>query len=60
MDTPQYLHEIEKQTLKIYKIAEEARQKGFDPVSKVEIPLARGLAEKAGSLISAIYPQMEK
>jgi len=59
MNTQQYFREIENQTKKVYKVAEEARQKGLDPVSKVEIPLAKSLAEKVVSLISAIYPQME-
>ena len=59
MNTQQYFKTIEDQTKKIYKIAEQARAKGFDPVDKVEIPLARSLAEKVVGLISAIYPQME-
>ncbi|MEX0920896.1 MAG: DNA polymerase II large subunit [Candidatus Pacearchaeota archaeon] len=59
MNTEQYLKEIEKETKKIYEVANKARAKGFDPVSKVEIPLARSLAEKVVGLISAIYPQME-
>ncbi len=59
METSQYLKEIEKQTMRVYALAEEARKKGLDPVSKVEVSLARGLAQKAANLISAIYPQME-
>jgi len=59
MNFQQYFKAIESETKKIYKIAEEARSKGFDPVSKVEIPLARSLAEKVVGLISTIYPQMD-
>ncbi|HUW43881.1 MAG TPA: DNA polymerase II large subunit, partial [Bacillota bacterium] len=59
MNTEQYLKIIENETRKVYKVAEEARSKGFDPVSKVEIPLARSLAEKVVGLISTVYPQME-
>jgi len=59
MNTQQYLKSIEEETKKIYALAEEARKKGYDPVSKVEIPLARSLAEKVVGLISAVYPQME-
>ena len=49
---------IERETKKVYAVAEEARSKGFDPVDKVEIPLARSLAEKVVGLVSTIYPQM--
>ena len=59
MNTQQYLKSIEEETKKIYEIAEEARKKGFDPVNKVEIPLARSLAEKVVGLISSVYPQMD-
>ena len=58
MNTQQYLKEIEKRTKEVYAVAEEARSKGLDPADKVEIPLARSLAEKVVGLISAIYPQM--
>ncbi len=58
MNTQQYLKEIEKQTKKVYAIAEKARAQGKDPVDKVEIPLARSLAEKVVGLIAAIYPQI--
>lgn len=58
MNTQQYFKLIENETKKVYEVAEEARSKGLDPVSKVEIPLARSLAEKVVGLISTIYPQM--
>lgn len=58
MNTEKYFQDIEKQTKKVYSVAEAARQKGFDPLDKVEIPLARSLAEKVVGLISSIYPQM--
>jgi DNA polymerase II large subunit len=59
MNTSKYLEKIEKQTKKVYVMAETARKKGFDPVNKVEIPLARSLAEKVVGLISSVYPQLE-
>ena len=59
MNTQQYLKDIEIKTKEIYLVAEEARKKGLDPVNKVEIPLARSLAEKVVGLISTVYPQME-
>ena len=59
MKTQEYFKEIESQTKKIYSVADEARKKGIDPLDKVEIPIARSLAEKVVGLISTIYPQME-
>jgi len=59
MDTLKYFKDIERETKKIYSIAEEAREKGWDPAEKVEIPLAMTMAEKVVALVSTIYPQME-
>lgn len=59
MNTQDYFKDIEAETKKVYAVAEEARSKGFDPVDKVETPLARSLAERVVGLISTIYPQME-
>jgi DNA polymerase II large subunit len=53
-----YFGELESEVKKVYALAEEARKKGFDPVQKVEIPLAMSMAEKVVGLISTIYPQM--
>lgn len=53
-----YFDEIEKRVRFEYKLANEAREKGFDPVDEVEIPLAMSLAEKVVGLISTIYPQL--
>jgi DNA polymerase II large subunit len=57
--TQQYFNALDKEVKKIYEIAEKARAKKLDPVGKVEIPLARSLAEKVVGLISTVYPQME-
>ncbi|MAH03822.1 DNA polymerase II large subunit, partial [Candidatus Pacearchaeota archaeon] len=59
MNTQTYFNDIEKDVRKAYLIAEDARKKGLDPVEKVEIPLARSLAEKVVGLISTVYPQVE-
>ncbi len=59
MKTQEYFKLIEKKTKEVYAVAEEARKKGLDPIAKVEIPLAKSLAEKVVGLISAVYPQME-
>jgi len=58
-NTKQYFENLEREVKKVYKIAEEARAKNLDPVTKVEIPLAMTMAEKVVGLISTIYPQME-
>ena len=58
MNTQKYFQELDKNVKKIYEIAEEAREKGFDPVNKVEIPLAKSMAEKVVALISTIHPQL--
>jgi len=58
METEQYFKNLRKEVDKIYALSEEARAKGLDPVSKVEIPLAMSMAEKVVGLISTIYPQM--
>lgn len=42
-----------------YAVAERARAKGVDPVSKVETPVATSLAEKSVGLISVLYPQLQ-
>ncbi|MFH1325194.1 MAG: DNA polymerase II large subunit, partial [archaeon] len=57
--TEKYFEDFEKDIRKVYAVAEEARAKGYDPVDKVEIPLARSLAEKVVGLIATIYPQMK-
>lgn len=56
--TQKYFENFEKHVKQVYEVAEEARSKGLDPADKVEIPLARSLAEKVVGLISTIYPQM--
>src|SRR3989344_4776924 len=59
MNTQQYFKRLEKEVRNVYEVAETARQKGLDPVDKVEIPLAMSMAEKVVGLVSTIYPQME-
>jgi len=56
--TQKYFRDFEEQVRKVYAIAKEAREKGLDPVRKVEIPLAKTMAEKCVELIGTIYPQM--
>ena len=53
-----YFKELEDKVKVCYSIAEAARKKGLDPLSKVEIPLARSLAERVVGLMSVLYPQI--
>jgi len=53
-----YFKEIEDRVKVCYSVAQEARERGLDPRTRVEIPIARSLAERVVGLISAIYPQI--
>ena len=57
--TEEYFEKLEKGVNEVYAVAEEARKKGLDPVSKVEVPLALTMAARAVGLISTIYSQLE-
>jgi len=59
METSEYFNRLDSEIKKVYDLSQIAREKGLDPVPKVEIPLARSLAEKVVGLISTVYPQME-
>ncbi len=59
MNINQYFAHISDEVKKSYEVAEIARAKGLDPISKVETPIAISLAEKAVGLISVIYPQLQ-
>ncbi len=59
MNIQEYFKDITKKVEKDYQVAVEARKKGFDPVTEVEIPLAATLAEKVVGLISTLYPQVD-
>ncbi|MFC1685756.1 DNA polymerase II large subunit [Nanoarchaeota archaeon] len=54
-----YFKEIENKVKVAYSLAGEARRKGYDPVSAVEIPLATSLAERVTGLISTKYAQLK-
>ncbi len=58
MNTEDYFRELETNVRVCMSIAEEARARGLDPMDKVEIPIARSLAEKVVGLISVVYPQI--
>src|SRR3989338_3963349 len=58
MKIEKYFKDIEKEVNRYYAIAEKAKAKGYDPISKVETPIATTLAEKSIGLISIKYPQI--
>lgn len=58
MDINEYFKELEDKVHVAYSIAEEARRKGLDPKSVVEVPLATSLAGRVAGLISTVYPQL--
>ncbi|MFH2019857.1 MAG: DNA polymerase II large subunit [archaeon] len=55
-----YFDDIEKEVMNSFKSAEQARQKGFDPEPIVNIPLAKGVAQRVEGLISAVSPKIMK
>jgi DNA polymerase II large subunit len=59
MNTNQYFKDLQNKVGVCYSIAQEARTKSLDPLSKVEVPLAMSLAEKAVKLIATLYPQLD-
>ena len=53
-----YFDSLAEETNKAYILANKARAKGYDPEDKVDIPLARNMAERVEGLISAVAPQL--
>ncbi len=49
-DMKRYFQELDEKTKKVYSIALEARKKGYDPTTDVEIPMAEDLAMRAQEL----------
>ena len=59
MNITEYFEELEKQVRVLYSQAEEARKIGIDPSNKVDIPIAKSLAERVLGLVSVLYPQIQ-
>ncbi len=59
MNINQYFKDLQDKVGVCYSIAQEARSKSLDPLSKVEVPLAMSLAEKSVKLIATLYPQLD-
>jgi DNA polymerase II large subunit len=53
-----YFEEIDQKLKKAYKVATEARKKGYDPEPKIEIPVAKDMAERVEGIISTVAPQI--
>ncbi|MBW2970932.1 DNA polymerase II large subunit [Candidatus Woesearchaeota archaeon] len=53
-----YFESINAQLREAYSIATKARQKGYDPEIKVDIPLAKNMQERVEGLISIVAPQL--
>ncbi len=58
-ETEKYFESLSGEIQKNYNIANQAREKGLDPVDKVEVPLAVTLAAKVVRLIATMYPQLD-
>ena len=54
----EYFDKIDKDLQSSYKLAMEARKKGYDPIAKVEIPIAKDMAERVEGIISTVAPQI--
>ncbi len=58
LDTKEYFSKIESEIKRSYEAANLARSKGLDPDIKVEIPLARNVAERVEGLVSVVASQI--
>jgi DNA polymerase II large subunit len=56
----QYFENIDLEVERALKVADEARKKGYDPEESVNIPLAKGVAQRVEGLISAVSPKIMK
>src|SRR3989338_8714155 len=54
----EYFEEINSSLNKAYAVAESARSRGFDPEDKVDIPLAKNMAERVVALVSSSEPKL--
>ncbi|MBU3941299.1 MAG: DNA polymerase II large subunit [Nanoarchaeota archaeon] len=53
-----YFNEIDSKIKTEYNLANKAKKKGYDPEIKVDIPLAKNMAERVEGLISTVAPQI--
>ena len=57
-DIEKYFKEIERKVKAAYDIASKSKKEGYDPEDKVDIPLAKNMAERVEGLIAAVAPQI--
>ncbi|MBI2041126.1 MAG: DNA polymerase II large subunit, partial [DPANN group archaeon] len=53
-----YFDSLQKETARLYDVAQAARKKNFDPEPHVDIPLAATVAQRTEALISSAAPQI--
>lgn len=53
-----YFKEIDEKLEKAYTLATEAKKKGYDPNTFVEMPIARDISERVEGLIAVAAPQI--
>jgi len=53
-----YFDHIQRNVIALHGLASKARKKGYDPEEKVEVHLAKNMAERVVGLISVIAPQI--
>ena len=55
----EYFASLNSQIQNCYNVASKAREKGYDPDNKVEIPLAKDMAERVEGLVSVVAPLLK-
>src|SRR3989344_465195 len=55
----EYFDSLDKNIQLCYNVANKARAKGYDPDTKVEILLAKDMAERVEGLVAAAAPQLK-
>ncbi len=58
MNIEEYFKRLQEETEKLYGVATKAREKGFDPETNVDIPMAKNMAERVVRLVSAVIPEI--
>ncbi|MFH1771086.1 MAG: DNA polymerase II large subunit [archaeon] len=54
-----YFQTLKKDCFKVYDVAKEARKKGYDPSTNVEVTLAETMAERVIGLMIVVAPQLK-
>jgi DNA polymerase II large subunit len=53
-----YFQDIDTKVKLAYDVATKARKKGYDPELKVDVPLAKNMAERVEGLLSVVAPEI--